>query len=378
MTQKPIAIVGAGNGGQAAAADLTLAGFKVNLYQLPQFEREFEVIEQKKEIVLEGVGRTGTARLNKATTDIADALEGVEIVLVIVPAFGHATIARLCAPYLRDGQVVALLPGTGGTLEWHKILARLGVKAEIVLAESCTLPYGARLVESGRVTIFIEALIVPTGVFPSKRTDEVITKLQELYPSIIPCTNVLEAALNNANPIVHPAATLLNIGRIEYPGGDFYLYKEGMTPAVARVYEKLNEERIAICDKLGLKLHHWDNLDFRGYELGDTLEEVRARILNTSMDAAFGKEAIDAGCKMKGPGSMQDRYVTEDVPYGLVLMAQLGDTLDVPTPTTKSIIQLCSVINGGDYWAEGRGMEKLGLKGLSAQNLTAFLRKGRR
>jgi len=225
--------------------------------------------------------------------------------------------------------------------------------------------------------VFIEARILPTGAFPAKRTEEVILKLQKLYPAVSACVNVIEAAINNPNPIVHPAAVLLSATRIEYSKGEFYLYGEGMTPSVARVYEALNAERIALCDALGLRLHHWDNLDFRGYELGTTLEETEERILNTSMDAAFGRDSIKAGMQMKGPESMQDRYVTEDVPYGLVLMATLGDLLNVPTPTMKSVICLCSVMNGVDYMVEGRGVKQLGLEGLDAKSLLNFLEQGR-
>jgi len=378
MSQGPIAILGAGNGGQCAAADLTLAGFEVNLFQLLEFKEEFEAVRRRKEITLEGVGRTGTARLNKATYDIEDSLEDAEIVLVIVPSFGHATMAQLAAPCLEDGQIVAFLPGNGGSLEWHRILRELGVTADILLAESCTLPYGARLVEPGVVRNMVKSVTLPTGVFPAKRADEAISRLRELYPAIAPCQDVLEAAINNANPIVHPAATLLNAGRIEYSRGDFFLYVEGMTPSVARIYESLNEERLAICDRVGWKLYHWDNLDFRGYQLGETLEEMRARILNTSMDATFGEGSIEPGMQMIGPRSMQDRFITEDVPYGLTLTQQIGEMLGVPTPTTSAIVQLCSVINGADYGAQGRGIKELGLEGLDAESLQAFLREGSR
>jgi opine dehydrogenase len=378
MSQRPVAILGAGNGGQCAAADLALAGFEVNLFQLPEFKKEFEAVRRRKRITLEGVGRTGTARLNKATYDIAGALGDVEIVLVIVPSFGHATMAQLAAPYLEDGQIVAFLPGNGGSLEWHRILGELGVTADILLAESCTLPYGARLVEPGVVRNMVQAVTLPTGVFPAKRTDEAMPKLRELYPAIAPCQDVLEAAINNANPIVHPAATLLNAGRIEHSRGDFFLYVEGMTPSVARIYESLNEERLAICDHVGWKLYHWNNLDFRGYPLGETLEEMRARILNTSMDAAFGEGSMEPGMQMIGPRSMQDRFITEDVPYGLTLMQQIGEMLGVPTPTTGAIVQLCSVINRVDYGVQGRGLKELGLGDLDAQGLVAFLREGSR
>lgn len=210
-----IAILGAGNGGQAVAADLALAGFDVSLFELPEFDHTFAAVKRRREIVIEGVGRRGTARLTKATTDIGEALEGAEVILVIVPAFGHETMARLSAPHLQDGQVVALLPGSRGTLEWHKVLQEMGVRKEVALCESCTLPYGARLVESGRVMVFIEAKILPTGVLPGRRTKEIIPKLQELYPAVIARSNAIEAALNNPNPIVHPAAVLLSATRIE-------------------------------------------------------------------------------------------------------------------------------------------------------------------
>jgi len=49
--------------------------------------------------------------------------------------------------------------------------------------------------------------------------------------------------------------------------------------------------------------------------------------------------------KMKGPEHLKDRYITEDVPYGMVLVSTLGDLLDIPTPTHDGIIQLASVIN---------------------------------
>jgi opine dehydrogenase len=213
-------------------------------------------------------------------------------------------------------------------------------------------------------------------VFPANRTDEAIAKLQEIYPAIVPTANVLEAAINNPNPIVHPAATLLSVARIEYSGGEFYLYREGMTPAVARVYEALERERFTILDQLGLKLYHYAGLNARGYNLGETLEECHNRILNTSMDAAFGANSIEAGIQMKGPASMQDRFVTEDVPYGLVLLSTLGRLLDIPTPISDAIVNLSGAINRADYWAEGRGVDKLGLEGMSIEKVQTFLERG--
>jgi opine dehydrogenase len=360
------------------AANLALTGFKVNLFELPQFAKSLEKVLRTKEIQIDGVSVDGVAKLNLATTDIQQAIKEAEVIFVITPAFGHKPMAELCAPFVRDGQIIVLMAGSGGSLEFINIFKQKKVKREITFAESCTLPCGARLKGPGHVSVLINAVTLPTGVFPSKKTAETIPRLRQYYPVIHPARDVLEAAINNPNPIVHPVATLLSATRIEHSRGEFYLYAEGMTPAVARAYESLNQERLSICKALGYRLYHWDNLEFKNYSLGETEEECRYRILNTSMDAAFGKDGIDAGIKMKGPGHLKDRYVTEDVPYGMVLLSTLGNLLQVPTPTHDAVIQLASIINRTDYWKTGRGIKQLGLYNLDKKGLKRFLLEGRR
>jgi len=376
MERDLIAVLGGGNGGHAVAANLALNGYKVNFFELPQFAESFERVLRTREIRIEGVSIDGTAKLNLATTDIQQAIKEVEIVFVVTPAFGHKAMAEASAPFVQDGQIFVLMPGSGGSLEFVKMFKQKRVKREILFAETCTLPYGARLKGPGHVSVLIHAVILPTGVFPAKKTNEIIPKLKQYYPIIMPAKDVLEAAINNPNPIVHPVATLLSATWIEHSKGEFYIYAEGMTPSVARAYESLNEERLSICRAMGYKLYHWDNIDFKNYNLGETEEECRHRILNTSMDAAFGKDGIYAGIKMKGPEHLKDRFITEDVPYGMVLVSTLGDLLGIPTPTHDAVIQLASIVNRTNYWKTGRGMKELGLSKLDKKNLKKFLFEG--
>ena len=373
-----IAVLGGGNGGHAVAANLSLAGFRVNFFELPQFAHSFERVLRTKEIRIEGISIDGTAKLHLATIDIQQAIKEAEFIFIITPAFGHHAMAEACAPFVQDGQTIVLMPGSGGTLQFVKIFKQKKVKQEITFAESCTLPYGARLKGPGHVSVLINAVVLPTGVFPAKRTNDVIPKLKKFYSILIPAMDVLEAAINNPNPIVHSAATLLSATRIEHSRGEFYIYAEGMTPCVARTIESLNEERLSLCKALGYKLYHWDDLEFKDYPLGETEEECRYRILNTSMDAAFGKDGIYAGMKMKGPENLKDRFVTEDVPYGMVLLSTLGDLLEIPTPTHDAVIQLTSVINRTNYWEIGRGVKELGLSTLDKQSLKKFLFEGKK
>jgi hypothetical protein len=80
-------------------------------------------------------------------------------------------MADACAPFIQDGQTIILMPRSGGSLEFANIFS--------------TLPYGARLKGPGYVSVLINAVILPTGVFPSKRTNDVIQKLKQFYPTVL-------------------------------------------------------------------------------------------------------------------------------------------------------------------------------------------------
>ena len=365
MGVREIAVLGGGNGGHAIAADLSLAGFNVNLYELSAFKTKFEATLKRREIDITGKARKGTAILNKVTIDIKEAISDAEIIIIAVPAYGHRTFAEVCANYVEEKQIIVLMPGTCGSLEFAKVLREKEIEKDILLAETATLPYGCRLVGPAQVAVRIVAKIIPTGVFPAKKTHEVVSDLKELYPVVFPAKNVVEAALNNPNPIVHSPGALLNASRIEYSKGEFYLYKEGLTPSTLKVLDTMDKERQALLSGLGLKL----------YQCKDALDE-RDSVLGTTMAALFGSGSIDAGSTMKGPSNLQDRYITEDVPYGLVFMSSLGDMLHVPTHTMKSVINLFSVINQVDYFKDGRTVEKLGIAGSNVDTLNKFLNEG--
>jgi len=360
---KNIAVLGAGNGGHACSADLSLAGRTVNLYELPKFKASIEPIVKRGGIEITGASRVGFAKLNRVTTDIKEAIEGVDIILITVPAFAHRQFAEICAPHLEDGQTVVYFGKGGGALEFAKVMKHFKIKEDILLGETNTLPYTTRLTGPAQVRVFVTAKKVFTATFPARNNQELVSALKELYPSVVPVGSVMETILNDVNAVLHPAASLLNTGRIEYSKGEFYVYKEGITSSVIRVMKAVDNERLAIVKALG-----FDQIPFEKLlsDIGicpeGTLEEVVSHV--------YGAEDI------KSPGSMQGRYIIEDVPYGLVSIASIGELVGVPTPVMKSLIALASTINQVDYWKEGRTTEKLGIAKLSPSKLRKFLTEG--
>ncbi len=356
---KSIAVIGAGNGGTAIAGDLTLAGHECRLFEFEEWADNVTAVTAQGGIAVTGVAHTGFAKLALATTDLKAALDGAELIMVATQALTHARVAESIAPLVRHGQVVILWPGSGGTLEFHRVFDELGVKADVLLAEGATLPYCCRRLD-GPGTVNIHRVDGPrnqVAALPASQTPEVMAALEGVYDTVVPAQSVLEPALYNPNIIVHPTGALFNMGRIEHSQGEFWMYKEGITPSVKKIINAMDRERQAIMAALGYTPM--------------TYEQVFTDLFNMSV-AEF------AVASSKGPFSMRDRYVTEDVPMGVTLTASLARLLGVPAPTYDAIIHIASLVNETDYYKTGRTLANLKLDRLTAAQLNEYVSTGKR
>ena len=150
----------------------------------------------------------------------------------------------------------------------------------------------------------------------------------------------------------------MNAGRIERSKGNFYLYEEGITPTVARVMEVLDAERAAIVNALGYDL------------MTVAMELAEGREPRTIWEEVNGCQTLEF---IKGPTSLKNRYFTEDIPYGLVAWSDLGNMLGVPTPLIDAFIEIGSVIIEQKPRETGRTLDKMGISGMSIDELKKYL-----
>ncbi len=364
--QPVFCVLGAGNGGMAMAAHLAIKGFRVNLYnrspeRLRAIQRAggVQVIARDGDELPRGVGR-----LAVVSADVAETLRDADILMVAVPATGHAFIAEACAPHLRPGQIVVLHPGrTGGALEFHHILRERGVAADVTVAEAQTFLYASRVTNPAQVQIFRVKNSVPVAAIPAHRTPAVIKALSAAYQEFVPGDNVMKTSMDNIGAIFHPAVTVLNCARIESTHGEFDYYIDGITPAAAQVLRALDAERVAVGAAMGFNCMSAREWLYIAYDAaGKTLfDAIRAN------PGYYG---------IKAPNRIDHRYLWEDVPMSLVPIASMGDMLDVPCPTIKSIVHLANLLHGCDYWQTGRTVEKLGLAGLTLQQIRQMVLEG--
>lgn len=358
-----ITVIGGGNGALAIAGDLALGGFKVNLFEFPEFYRNIEMFEKTGEIEVTGDARNGTAKLELVTSDIGEAIGSSDAILVCVPSYAQEKTAQCLASFIKEEQPVFLTPGsTGGSLVFSKVAKEKCPGKELQIGEISTLPYACRRSrDSGKVDVFLTVHKLYFAAFPAKNTDRLYSIFKTIYPQTVRFKNVLETGLNNGNPVTHAAACILNAGRIEYAKGEYYHYQEGITPSVARVIELVDRERLKICEALGFKqistkqrileTGYSDNHDGNLYEIYTNSPAFRA----------------------KGPESLQSRYVTEDVPYGLVPWYLIGQKLGLDLPVIRSIIELASALLGENYMECGRTLKAMGLNEININRLDDYL-----
>ncbi|GAB1476067.1 NAD/NADP-dependent octopine/nopaline dehydrogenase family protein [Bacillota bacterium] len=361
------AVLGGGHGGTAMAGHLSLCGVDVSLYN--RGEDRITAIKEGGGIeILSGNDNIprGFARLNIVTTDIAEAIDGRDAIMVVVPATGHNFIAGQLAPHLRDGQVIVLNPGrTGGALEVLNIIRSEGCKADVVVCEAQTLLYASRSMNPAQTKIFRMKNSVPVAAIPSHRTPQVVKMLRTALPQFIPGDNVMKTSLDNIGSIFHPAVTVLNAGRIESTSGDFEYYTDGITPSVALILEKMDRERVCVAEALG----------FRAMTAREWLYIAYDSAGRTLFEAMRNNRGYDG---IMAPKTVLHRYITEDVPMSLVPIASLGRFCSVETPAIDATILLASIIHGKDYWQWGRTVEKMGIAGMTLRDLQNFIIDGKR
>lgn len=346
-----IAILGAGAGGHAMAADLTLKGQEVTLVSRnSQKVRELRArggIETHGSILGEQF-----VPIAHATGDIAAAVSNADLVALPVPGIVQEPYLRACLPHLKAGQALWLVPGSGGSLIAQRIRQELGVARDVLLIETLTLPYGCR--RSGPAHVGIVVRFKPRcAAFPAWRNAEALALLRQFY-DLPPADNVLDTALSNPNCLIHPLPGLLNYGWIEQRNRDFSVYGEGMTASVVKGVYALDRERVAVMMAAGLRQTFLDELY---QELGP---------------GPVWRQFMGVGKAEK----FEERFFTEDVPVGLVTLSSLGAQLGVGTPLIDATIALSSMLCDTDFLAIGRTAATLGLAGLRAAQMAAYLYDG--
>ena len=359
----PVAMIGAGNVGCALAADLALRGAEIRLFN--RSPGRLATIRDAGGIIVTGEIE-GFAPLSLVTGSLEQAVDGAQVVAVTVPTASLPAYAAALARATSEEQLIWLNPGhSGGALYLAAELARAGRGGGRTICQLTTASHASRLTGPATVRVFLRPP-ASLAALPSSHLENCHRRLDALLPGQFGrAKSVLEADLANLNAILHPPAMVCNAGWIEATAGKFGFYAEGSGPAVARVMDAIDHERLELARALGVRAvpfaELFGQLGFttgQGFHGGGAYHAIRRSELIRPIQS---------------PPQLDHRYLHEDVGWGLVPWLHLAAAARSPAPAMTALTHLAGVINGIDYPRKGLTLERMGLAGKTPAEIRAHV-----
>ena len=352
-----IAIVGSGNGAVTAAVDMVDKGHDVRLYCRNESISKFDVALEKGGFDFNNEGEEKFIEFTDISDDMEYVLDGADIVQVIIPSSFIEYYAKVMSKFVTNDHLIFFnIAASMGSIRFMNVLEDRHIDVHPHFAD--TLTYGTRVdFNNAKVDLSLNVRRVFFSTFDRSELNESYEKVSKIYDYLVKEESLLKTNLENGNPEVHPGPTLLNVGRIDY-SEEFSLYKEGITKHTVRLLHAIEIERLNLGRKLGFELSTAKESRIqRGYLERKDEDEPLNRLFNTS--PVFSQ--------IPGPNHVENRYLTEDIAYGLVLWSSLGRVIDVPTPNIDAVIMIASTILERDFFEEGLTIEELGLDKLGLE-----------
>lgn len=342
-----VTVLGMGHGGTTMAADLSLKGHDVTLVKTSDsiHRDHHEHLLNGGPVTLSENGESRSTSLFRVTDDLSSAVGvGVQVVIVFTQTNQHEALVERLGYHLRGHEVVLFEPGYLSTA----YVLKHSLPPSLTLAEATSSPIDCRIVRRGEVQVSFRNVANHVGVFPNSRLEFASESLRELGYNWDFLDSPIEAALHNPNLIVHTVGAIMSMPRIEATRGEYWMYREVFTPSVWDIVEALDGEKMSVLRRLG----------FHPLEYVEACKQRNSRDQSRNAKEVFFDYAMNSS--VKGPSAVRSRYITEDVPEGLVLLESLGKLLGVDTPVCSSLITLAGAALRADFREVGRTIERLG------------------
>ncbi|MBS0340716.1 MAG: NAD/NADP octopine/nopaline dehydrogenase family protein [Proteobacteria bacterium] len=327
-----VGILGAGGIGLASAAWMAQRGHDVMIWS-PRGSTSDALRRES----LKATGVLEATMPVKVADGAGELAQFADVLLLAIPLNGHRSAMDAVLPHLRAGQMV-IVSSMGSLSALYLYEAAIGRGVPISVASFGTTVLTARRQGPAEVRIMTRRTKVGVSCLPCTDQAMAMQACEILFgPGFIGDENALATTLANINPVAHGPLALFNWTRIER--GENWPQYHFMTPRVAAVIEQLDAERMAIAGAFGLRLR--------------TLERHFAQSFNTQSAhlADIAAELHDKRGGPPGPTDVKTRFLSEDVPYGLVFTLALSHLTQVSAPATEATAAMAGLILGEDFAA---------------------------
>ena len=328
------AVIGAGRTGQTMSAHLKSMGCQVSLY-----DRDKEKVRILLNNGIELCNALSVKVSVDVTSNIESCIEDADYIMIMTTSSGHAPICSLLKPHLASNQKIIIFNGNWGAVEFKAILGEDVEAKDLIVAETGAQLYLCDSIRVGVIDVFRVKSEVTLASIPSDRANIIVDDLKNVYPQMRAVENVIETSLNNSNPILHTPIALFNAARIDF-GQDFKFYGDGASPSSIKYIERVDMERQLIAKALNIN----------AVSVLDIINSFWPDKYNNLYDAIHMNRSYITS---SAPKTFEHRYITEDMPYGIVPLFKLAKILTVKTPYIDNLVSTMSLLLYRDFVSEG-------------------------
>lgn len=377
MKIETITICGGGNAAHAMIPIIrnNFSG-KLNLF-LPYGDEaaQFNKLIEEKRFITATIGEKKLyGRPDEASKLAKDVCKEADLILMPLPAFAHELTLLQIAPFLKKEAIIGAIPARSG-FEYSTLkILKDNKKEKVKIFGMQTLPWACRIKEyASKVDILGKKRSVGMAAFPHKITSELASFLTRLLDlKIEPLPNMLTLSLANVGQIIHPGIMYgLFKGKeeLKYRKEKIPLFYQGVTKEISETLKVMSDEVLVLTKEIknidkSINLNHVLGLkDWLIYSYKDSIAD------KSTLQSCFVTNSAYKGLRapMKKNNNdyflpdFQARYLTEDVPYGLVVTKAIAQLAKVDMPVIDEVILTVSKWIGKEYikrgYLEGRDIK---------------------
>ncbi|XP_060079252.1 octopine dehydrogenase [Ylistrum balloti] len=370
MTIK-VCVCGGGNGahtlsGLAASRDgvevrvLTLFADEAERWTKALGGDELTVIVNEKD----GTKTEVKSRPKVITKDPVVAISGADVVVLTVPAFAHEGYFQAMAPHVQDSALIVGLPSQAGfEFQCRDILGDKAAAVSMMSFE--TLPWACRIKEFGKKVEVLgtKSVLAASLIKGTAETVDPLSTLQMLHgaePVFRLAKHFLEMLIMSYS-FVHPAILYGRWGTWDgKPVAEAPLFYQGIDQATADMLTACSDECkevanaiMAACPGNDLSdvkdIYQW-YLEYYHEDIQDDKDLYHAITTNKSYKGLVHPVKAEDGGVVPDFGN---RYLTEDIPMGMIVFKGVAIAAGVPIPKNDKLIMWAQEKIGKEYLVDG-------------------------
>jgi len=275
-------------------------------------------------------------------TNDPSCLENADIVIISLPAFAHAQYLNACKQNIKPTKnkktLIAIFPGASGVeCEWKSIM---GKNSNFVLLSCITLPWAARIKIFGQIVEILSTKNKVEVCLDGADNKESILYINKMQDIVKPCNlfnygHIMSMSLSAMNAVAHPAIMYAKWKNWNgKPLDNKPLFYHGVDKNTGDIMNKLSDQVILITKYIeketGLNLNVPQIFDWflqvYSTECADITCLYKAMLTNPGYNGLV-HPMIQTNDGKFIP-NWNYRYLSEDIPFGLIVIRGLSLILE--------------------------------------------------